>query len=418
MNSQNWKIFDKHGSQLNSVADPLIKLIFNSDRGVNATGFIVTDVSGFADTSKIINSGYLYDASTIVSYSYALEENTHETGGTVSTPFYGYLYNWYAASESIAPVGCRVATNDDWDTLINYLGGPTVAASYLKQVGTSNWGSPNTDATNSTGFNALPIYPHQTVNNIWTSTDYGDFTGYLAMTSYDGTLSSPYDTGAEKNNPMSIRCIVEDPLSWTAGTTYTDYDGNVYNSVKIGTQVWLTENLCVTHYNDGTEIPYVSQSLFSTYTTPARGSYNNDNTYVFSTISSSPITYSDVSIFNPDPQNTQAIQAVSVTDISANFIYPSFSFAAAIFLKPVSKGLVETEHLFIFEETSTGYIRPYDAVNYTIVMELIGDDDEIKFFTVDENTSEVTWTDAIAFDTSVYTYDIPLQINIGFKSDV
>lgn len=59
----------------------------------------------------------------------------------------------------------------------------------------------------------------------------------------------------------------------------TDYDGNVYNTVIIGTQVWMKENLRVTHYNNGVEIPQISNSsVWISLSTGARCYYNNDST--------------------------------------------------------------------------------------------------------------------------------------------
>jgi len=56
----------------------------------------------------------------------------------------------------------------------------------------------------------------------------------------------------------------------------TDADGNVYQSVRIGNQVWTAENLRVTKYNDGTAIPKeISAETWITATTPKYCYYNN-----------------------------------------------------------------------------------------------------------------------------------------------
>jgi uncharacterized protein (TIGR02145 family) len=68
---------------------------------------------------------------------------------------YGLFYNWYAATDSnnIAPAGWHVPTDTDFQTLITYLG--SGAGGKLKCTDTTYWNSPNTGATNSSGFNAL-----------------------------------------------------------------------------------------------------------------------------------------------------------------------------------------------------------------------------------------------------------------------
>ena len=56
----------------------------------------------------------------------------------------------------------------------------------------------------------------------------------------------------------------------------TDIDGNKYNTVKIGSQVWLVENLKVTHYNNGDEIPNVQDTAkWNNLTSGAYCNYDN-----------------------------------------------------------------------------------------------------------------------------------------------
>ncbi|HPI30692.1 MAG TPA: FISUMP domain-containing protein, partial [Bacteroidales bacterium] len=63
--------------------------------------------------------------------------------------------------------------------------------------------------------------------------------------------------------------------------TVTDIDGNIYNIVTIGTQVWMKENLKVTKLNDESAIPLVSNETAWAYlTSPGFCWYaNNDTTY-------------------------------------------------------------------------------------------------------------------------------------------
>jgi uncharacterized protein (TIGR02145 family) len=76
---------------------------------------------------------------------------------------------------------------------------------------------------------------------------------------------------------MFQSCSNEDKNPTSLGNTVKDKDGNVYNTKKIGIQVWMVENLKTTKYNDGTPIPIVTDdSQWISLTTPAFCWYSNN----------------------------------------------------------------------------------------------------------------------------------------------
>jgi len=68
---------------------------------------------------------------------------------------YGRLYDWETACE-VCPDGWHLPSNNEWIELTDFLGGDYVAGGTLKETGTTHWNSPNTGASNSSGFSALP----------------------------------------------------------------------------------------------------------------------------------------------------------------------------------------------------------------------------------------------------------------------
>jgi uncharacterized protein (TIGR02145 family)/uncharacterized repeat protein (TIGR02543 family) len=129
---------------------------------------------------------------------------------------YGALYNGYAVtSGKLAPSGWHVATNNEWAILISYLGNDSTAGGPLKETGTSHWNTPNTGATNTSGFTALgggyriyyAIFESFGVwGYFWTSTQYDPVNQTNAY--YVENNSTHIYPWVEKNNSgLSVRCI-------------------------------------------------------------------------------------------------------------------------------------------------------------------------------------------------------------------
>jgi len=143
--------------------------------------------------------------------------NYNNTNSLDTIATYGRLYNWYAVADErqLAPKGWRVANIQDWDILIEYLGGDSVAGDKMKEIGSTHWIGPN-ESDNSSGFTAQPSGWRYLSNNcdnlgfycdLWTSSEYNFVAaGFLYLFSWD---SKVYKGINFKNNGYSVRCIKE-----------------------------------------------------------------------------------------------------------------------------------------------------------------------------------------------------------------
>ncbi|MGE5406657.1 MAG: FISUMP domain-containing protein [Methanosarcina sp.] len=137
-------------------------------------------------------------------------------GNEINVPLYGRLYTWYAATDNrkICPAGWHVPSDAEMLTLANYAGGVAEAGGRLKEYGTNHWTSPNTGATNSYGFVALPA-EGRTIDG--TFGNFGDYADFWTNTEFNLSEAwywnilyvAPYFTNKkiEKNYATSVRCI-------------------------------------------------------------------------------------------------------------------------------------------------------------------------------------------------------------------
>jgi len=200
---------------------------------------------------------------------------------------YGYLYNWFAASHAdFAPVGWHVPTDAEWTVLTDYLGGLSVSGGKLKEAGFAHWSTPNTGADNSSGFTALPggyrnfdgSFNFIGYSGIWWSSTEVDATFAWYRSLLYGTSNTARNN---YNNPSGFSILLLKDNSINPGIL-TDYDNNVYGTVKIGNQVWLTNNWACTRLNNGTPLTKVTNdTAWAALTTEGYCAYNNDENNVF-----------------------------------------------------------------------------------------------------------------------------------------
>lgn len=207
---------------------------------------------------------------------------TTTTTQTFTPIKYGLLYNWYTVNDGrgIAPSGWHVPTQAEFETLVTNAGGQPVAGTHLKEQGNVHWGENNT-GDNSSGFtargtgvrdNPSGFQGFQGEVKFWSSTfSFSVYSVILQLTSVNaGSTLGSYNI----KSGCSIRLIKNNS---TDPGTVTDYDGNVYPTVTIGSQVWMARSLIVEHYNNGDAIPEVTDgTTWMGLTSGALCAYNND----------------------------------------------------------------------------------------------------------------------------------------------
>ncbi len=136
---------------------------------------------------------------------------------TSSVAIYGRTYTWFAITDSrnVCPAGWRIPSNAELITIETYLGGSSAAGGKMKETGTIYWNSPNTDATNESGFSGLPTSVRGNGGGFsilgvsgcfWslTGTD-AQYAWYYGF-SYNNADLFRYPGGTKKDG-LSVRCI-------------------------------------------------------------------------------------------------------------------------------------------------------------------------------------------------------------------
>ncbi|MCR4738407.1 MAG: InlB B-repeat-containing protein [Bacteroidales bacterium] len=251
-----------------------------------------------------------------VSYSYSGKKAFYYQDDTTSAANgYGLYYNWNAALDTFNVAYGELSTSTDTAAFVNmcvdgYRRGicpegwhvPTYGeyqqlrscvlmtpewlcgSSYEKALAApAGWSYSTSNCTaghdlisnNATGFSLLSTSePRGSTGTFWSSTQYVNNpqqtpSAWMAYISYSGSSSSDWYTFFSGKCP--VRCIRDyaiernpnDGQPCVGAATATDFDGNVYNTVQIGSQCWMKENLRSTHYSDGTALLNVDTIPFN-----------------------------------------------------------------------------------------------------------------------------------------------------------
>jgi uncharacterized protein (TIGR02145 family) len=131
-----------------------------------------------------------------------------------NSQIFGRLYNWYAVSTGkLCPAGWHIPDLDEWNVLVDYLGGQSIAGGKLKETGFNHWSSLNTNATNESGFTALPggyrylsEFNFEGGTGVWWSTN-ERLTVYADVCLVTSHTRIAFYEFWDKESGISVRCL-------------------------------------------------------------------------------------------------------------------------------------------------------------------------------------------------------------------
>lgn len=164
----------------------------------------------YSDGSSIPN---ITDANDWVNLSIGAYSEYDNNPTNVAT--YGRLYNLYSVIDprNVCPDGWHVPSLNEWDVLINYLGGESIAGGKMKSTGTTLWNSPNTGATNESGFTGFPggtrfdLGDFRDIQSFghWLSSDSGFGSTWSIRLRDSHTMVEKFNSYSR--NGRSVRCV-------------------------------------------------------------------------------------------------------------------------------------------------------------------------------------------------------------------
>ena len=218
-----------YGNQITFSAIANVTPLTNVTIGTQVWSSTNLDVTTYRDGTPIpqVTDPTAWAGLTTGAWCYYNNDTTN--GGT-----YRKLYNWYAfvgihntaslndpsLRKQLAPQGWHIPTDEEWSTLTTFLGGESIAGGKMKSTGTieaSNglWLSPNTSATNESGFTGLPAGIRSENGSFvaiserggwWTTLEFSNTTSCWVI-SLNNTYSYAYRSPYNKKYGFSVRCL-------------------------------------------------------------------------------------------------------------------------------------------------------------------------------------------------------------------